>query len=341
MLTILTSSEDKQSAQRRLMRALHTSLPAKVKHKIGFPGPGKTREHAIRSIGFDSLYYAYSKPDYDDPIPRHWNTFGILRSDRSVQHIVVEINIPADRNDGRVSGFFARDPASGAVYLMHDGGIGGGRKGVGKEGFLADLSWDLEQVITGKTTRKGLRIADLDDPNIAGLIWQFVLQVDAFKRAATSRPELGGDQATDKRGNGPKKYFDEFWGSKRGGRAALFDYTSYHGLIVRALREEREATLSLGQQIGKDTFIDLYVWQDGKFAEIYEVKTKAERQSFYTAVGQLMTHGWQSGASRFLVVPEGNEFAPDCQAVLDHLGILIRRFAIVGTGVRAKVTLKT
>lgn len=341
MLEIVESETEKADVQRRFKTAIHAALPAQGSHKIGFPGPGETREHKIRSAGAESLYYAYSPPDDDVSIPRYWNSFGIFRPNAGVQQIVVEINIPSQFNDGRVAGFFARDPHDGKIYVMHDGGIGGGRKGIGKEAFLDYLGRNPEMVHHGRTVRTGLRISAIDDPNLSALLWDFVKEVNAFKRAAT-RTFLEPSSGLPPKPASMKfeNYFDEFWGRKQGDRRSKrIDYTSYHGLIVAALKRNREKSLKAKQQIGKNRLIDLGVWDNGTLCEVYEVKSSIGRQSLYTAIGQLMTHGWRSSIAKFLVIPEEIDLADDALDVLAHLGISIRRFAIEGRGVSAGVKL--
>lgn len=340
MLELVSQTDVNEQAQRRLMRALRNALPSQGRRRIGFPGGNV--EHEVRSTGSGSLYYAYSEPDEDSGIPRHWNSFGIFNADGGLQHIVVEINIPRGASDARVAGFFARDPATNAIYLMHDGGVGGGRKGIGKGAFLNYIARNPEPVSDGKNVREALRIADIADPNLTALLWQFVRQVDEFKHAAANgdlpvtdgdRPRPGNDSLDP--------YFSEFWGNVKGQRSGNFDYTSYHGLVVQTLKLDREANLLAGEEIRKSRLIDLYVSRGKQVIEVYEVKTKADRQSFYTAVGQLMTHGGQAAIRRILVVPKADEYGSDCIAALAQLDIAVRRFSIVGEGVDAKVRLDT
>lgn len=73
-------------------------------------------------------------PNEDDLTPRYWNPLGEYRANGNLQ-IAVELNVRTDSNSKRVSGFFAKDTQTGQVYLMHDGGVGGGRKGSAKPRF--------------------------------------------------------------------------------------------------------------------------------------------------------------------------------------------------------------
>jgi hypothetical protein len=68
-------------------------------------------------------------------VPRFWNAFGTELKETGSQSIVVEVNPPLRRLDGRASGLFAKNSA-GFTYLLHRGRVGGGAKGVGKNAFL-------------------------------------------------------------------------------------------------------------------------------------------------------------------------------------------------------------
>ena len=76
--------------------------------------------------------------------------------------ITVEVNIAIASNTHSVAGFFARDSATGILYLMHDGGVGGGVKGVGRSAFLA---WSGAQLVPTTDSsgrgRPGLIVAPL------------------------------------------------------------------------------------------------------------------------------------------------------------------------------------
>jgi hypothetical protein len=98
------------------------------------------------------------------------------------QTITVEANIPTKSNSARVAGFFARDPKTGAVYLMHDGGIGGGKPGVGRTQFLAWTRPELFLVErANRKPREAMLIGRVDSPDFPSRLWRLVKAVRAFK----------------------------------------------------------------------------------------------------------------------------------------------------------------
>jgi hypothetical protein len=126
-----------EAAKRAHQRKLEVSVRARLKPRgvrnIGFPSGN--RDEIVHAAGEGGLWSAFGDAE-DAKIPSRWNAFGVFADGRSAQAITVEINIPTKSNSAAVAGFFAEDPSSEAVYLMHDGGIGGGKSGVDGRPFL-------------------------------------------------------------------------------------------------------------------------------------------------------------------------------------------------------------
>jgi 5-methylcytosine-specific restriction protein A len=207
-------------AQSHLMRNLKFALVPMGPRTIGFRGGNVV--HPIFANGDGGLYYAYSEPRDDVPIKKHWNSFGVFRKDASAQLITVEINIPVGGNRPMVAGYFATDGATKKTYLMHNGAIGGGRKGIGQEAFLNYAAMPEVIVSTSSGTRRGLVIGDVSDPNLSALIWRYVRVVEQFKTevAAGSLTETLPGVPSDE-----TNYSPEFWGPKSGA-GKEFDYVA-------------------------------------------------------------------------------------------------------------------
>ncbi len=126
-----------------------------------------------------------------------------------------------------------------------------------------------------------------------------------------------------------EEYRKESSGRRRGIRRTEIDYISYHGDIVDLLRAEREDRKAPHEQILNSPLIDLFVRSHSTMKEIYEVKTSLERQSLYTAVGQLITHSVSvaDDVKRNLVVPVG-DMPDDLERCIKSLDIKVRRFRI-------------
>ncbi len=238
MLILVESKAAKRDAQMLLEASVMAHLERLGTKNIGFPS-GNVDE-TLYSNGDGQLWAAFSNAA-DAKIPRRWNAFGVYDFKRHAQVITVEINIPTTSNAASVAGFFAHDPAAGATYLMHDGSVGGGKKGVGRSAFMTWSGLDLEDVArTDGEERAGIIIGRVDDPDLAGRIWRFVKIVRDFK-AAVKQGDLENDAA--KRSIAEWDEFrSESSGRRKGRRRAEFDYVSYHGDVVEALRVECEAS---------------------------------------------------------------------------------------------------
>jgi len=328
MLIMVEDAADKSHAQEAMEATVIAQLARVGKRNIGFPSGNL--DEILYSNGDSSLWAAFSNFD-DARVPRRWNAFGVYEEKRQAQMITVEINVPTTSNSAAVAGFFARDPATNAIYLMHDGSVGGGKKGVGRYAFMSrpDLAReDVER--TDSEPRTGIVIGRVDDPGLAGRIWHFVQAVRAFKDAV-KRGDLDSDVARRTIAEWDA-FKSESAGRRRGRRRAEIDYVSYHGDIVEALRAEREAKAGATARVINSPLVDLMVKVGGAMTEIYEVKTSRDRQSLYTAIGQLMIHSLDAPADilRTLVLPEGDlpgGLAP-CFA---KLGITVRRFKLTAT----------
>lgn len=332
MLLLVTTPAKKRQFQNQLEEILTSTLKPKGSLKIGYRGPNF--EHDVFTLGRDKLWASFILLKQERSTTRFWNGFGIFQPDHPTQTIAVEINIPLESNSERVAGFFAEDPLTGAIYLMHSGKIGGGRKGIGKSAFLAWSKSELVDVATGYgETRSGLIIGNIHGTDLADRIWRFVQLVAAFKDAAVSG-DLDGAEFQSKV-SAFEQYRKEFSGRKHGKRTVGdIDYISYHGDVVQALHDERSAKLGNGETIGNNILMDLFVSKDGKLIELYEIKTNTDRQTLYTAIGQLITHSAGIALRRFIVVPDRERVPDDFIAALREHKIALRRFKVTGQKIK-------
>lgn len=326
MLELVTSRAEKIASQRLLAELIRKLWRGQERRRIVWRPDSIDLDIAHEG----QLWFAAHKAGADGGTLRYWNSFGAYERTGNL-NIGIEINIPIETNDRRVSGFFARDPETGTVYLMHDGGVGGGREGVNREAFLNWTGLKPSPVsVEGERPRLGLIVAPLHGDAIDASLSGFVRRAMDFKAAVRA-----GDLAAMTGGEGPNynDYFREFSGKKSGERRREFEYESRHGDIVDALATWASAGHN-GCRIVKNAYIDLGVEVDGRLTHLFEVKTNTDRQCMYTGVGQLLVHGAGSpGLKRFLVVPDGECLAEDIARSLSELAIGVVRFALHGRSV--------
>lgn len=258
---------------------------------------------------------------------KFWNAFGIFDHERGKQEITVEINFSV--NGGRTAGFFA-DSSDGHRYLMHTGGIGGGKVGVSRDAFMAWLKPELVAVQANGKVDAGILIAELGSPDLAQRIESFVMAVRSFKDAVNDglldRPEFSSSVATW------RDYRREFSGRKAGTVEVDLDYTSYHGDVVHALKAWVEGKDEKRSVVTNSPLIDLLVHIDGALSKVYEVKTSVSRQALYTGIGQLIVHTSGEDAGRTLVLPAKENLPNDIEAGLHEAGIEVLRYKLFRDG---------
>ena len=323
MLRLLEEISEKRAAQKKLQELLRDDLPTHTKRTIGWPGGNDTCD-----VYHDEAIWTRSYEKAGETTPRYWNAFGIYSKSGSLD-VGVEINIPTKTNTRKVAGFFAADE-NGTVYLMHSGGIGGGKKGVGKTAFLASSRPSLVGVVDhAGEVRLGLIVAPLIRRKLGAGVARFVKRVADFRKVVENKDAIqnphDGKTSYD-------KYLQEFSGKKRGNRTQEFEYMSWHGEIVDAIYAWRKARALHNEVVANDAFKDLYVRKGARIRELYEVKTSVDRQSIYTGLGQLSVHGGQ-GCVGILVIPAG-DLPTDIVESLERLKVRILRFSIKGRRVR-------
>lgn len=325
MFVQIEGIEEKRAAQTAMERSLKAALPSVGVRKMGFPGG--SRESDLISSGPGQLWCAF-EVSKGKAGQRRWNAFGVYDDTRSVQAITVEINIPVDSNTALVAGLFGQDPATGRVYLMHDGGVGGGKPGVGRDAFLAWSKATTEDVARSDgPPRQAIVIGDVEASDLHSRIWRFTQLVRDFKDAVAN-----GELETEELRRAIAGW-SEFHSESSGRRSWIanrkVDFVSYHGDVVEMLYSRRKAISSASEQILNSPLIDLYVRDGEAVTEIYEVKTSLERQALYTAVGQIVTHsvGAAQGVRRVLVIPEG-AVPEDLERCFETLDLEVRRFRL-------------
>ncbi|WP_181317529.1 HNH endonuclease [Photobacterium kishitanii] len=166
-----------------LLENLSASLQLSGNFNIGFPG-GSWNE----TIKFnDEIWFHHFEIADDATSPRYWNGFGLAQnlSNNKSNNIVVEINIPTNGINRRVAGFFAENEM-GEIGLFHRGGLGGGRKGVGKQAFLRWSSYELTPVLTDGINETAILVGLIESDNFPAKLYQFLLNIEGFKQLATS-----------------------------------------------------------------------------------------------------------------------------------------------------------
>jgi hypothetical protein len=333
MYTLLESKAEIASAQRKLEAAIRQSFKGKATTNIGYPGG---TEHGAKVVT-DGRHWFWSAdhPADKTPNPRRLNWFGLMpQAGGTGVEISVEINTPYEGKNNQVGGFFGRDNDSGQVYLFHSARVGGGTKGVSKEPFLTWTGHRLVEVFdaSGKA-REGVLVMPVEGLGAARPAVRYVDSIADFKRAV--RDGKTSTKSFLARQSRLRAFYGEAHGRRQGRRSSKIDYVSRHGEVVQALHDWRQAAgLRTGHQLFNDVLIDLgVVTRSDQLVEVYEVKTGADRQSVYTAIGQLFVHGNTPNCKRVMVLPGKDKLAPDLTQALQRNGIDLVLYDLTETAV--------
>lgn len=325
MLLLLESQSDIAEAQRKLESTMARAFVVRAKKNIGYPA-GTTRDANIFTDK-KLWYWSADLRDHDIPNPRRLNWFGVFTPEHNLQ-ITVEINTPYSGRNDQVAGFFARDTATGSVYLLHSGRVGGGTKGVGKLAFLAWADQTLvEAVDIEGNIREGVIVMPVEGQGAVKSLSRYIDQIARFKIAVRAG-DLSSPEFKQKRKE-LEEYYAEARGRRQGKRSSTIDYLSRHGEVVDALRLWRVSQgLPAGARLVKNVLIDLGLASGLDLVEVYEVKTSAARADLYAGIGQLLVHGSSSDCRRTLVLPRGEIIPPDVLAALRRCGIHLLHFEL-------------
>ncbi|HEL3242056.1 TPA: hypothetical protein UN036_001222 [Stenotrophomonas maltophilia] len=307
MFIMLESRTDIAAAQNSLKSTLEAQSDKTVKRTIGYPG-GHTPDQWLSAFG--NQWFWSGKTSKQDPSARRsLNWFGFY-SDEAGVDITVEINTVPEGLNNRIGGFFARHSETGVVYLFHSARVGGGRKGVGKEAFLAWSAHEPQHVTTADGgSREGVLVGPVSGKGASRSILRYVQSVADFKRAV---------------------------------REGAIDEPAFQNKllkfreVVEALKVWREEQgLLRGRRLVKSVLVDLGVekGRSNKLEEVYEVKTSIDRSCVYGGIGQLMVHG-NGDCRRVLVLPADGELLADLSAALDALGIELVRYRLGAASVK-------
>jgi hypothetical protein len=263
----------------------------------------------------------------DSETDRFWCCYGAEDpTSTNSLNITVEINPPRESFNRRLRGAFVKEPG-GQVFLAHSGGVGGGRKGIGRSAFLPFYGGKNRITVLWPDGGRSemILVGALGSRSLRQQVGAFVHEVHRFKaqvdvgKAPTSSLSRTADDA-----------FDPEFERRRGGYAprSAVESACNGGLIVGCLREALER---IGLTALKDRHRDLYVSdRSGRVKYLFAVSTGMTAADLYAGVGRLMIHGSRQADPplQVLVLPRGVN--PTVKPLLKRLGIRLVEYTWEG-----------
>jgi predicted Zn-dependent protease len=154
-------------------------------------------------------------------------------------------------------------------------------------------------------------------------LWVYIRPIVSISYSA----KLAKQKNTAVKESGAKYFSSEFNGATKVKGRELSESYVYHGIIVDSLKQYAENLHPLALVFNTQK-IDLAIEVSNEISHIFEVKTSADSQSVYTAVGQVLMHSvGLNNAEKVVVLPKNNENV-EVAKCLNELGIYLWLYTI-------------
>ena len=320
-LKVITDPKEIEKARDRFKNTLQEGTSQKLSRTIGWHGGSKKVDvYWWDKVGFWAGFVDHERGDY-------WSAFGTSDpTDRKNLTITCEVNVPFEGIDRRVAGVFACDD-TGKIFIGHNGKIGGGRKGIGKDLFWKNYRGPeaVNVCFPDGVELEMALIGHVDGKSLPEQMAHFIHEVERIKSIVMSKESTAQVESKINIGYNP-----EFSGKRNVyPLGKTVEATCYHGLVVDALVRQIKKRGLL--QFGNDQSRDLYILdKSGCVRCLFEVKTDLSTSSVYSAIGQLMFHTAEyqkMPPTRIMVLPgQPNEKTKD---ILTRLNIRIIPYSLI------------
>lgn len=312
-LRAITKRKEVEDYRKLLKEKLDTITTKKIPIRYSSPKGISDEEIASYSEQYKIWWYFSGKED------QYWNPFG--KGEPRPHKAVTgrcQINMNKEGLNRSIGGAFAKDN-EGHLYLMHNGTIGGGKRGVSKKPFLDWYPAPLLDVDFDGAKAKYFIVAEFESPYFFEQISFFVHQVYDFKEDQGRASQAGkiNPRANKILANGESDFRNPYSLPER-----TVIPSADHARITNALL----AKLTIdGYNAKRTRLIDTCILnEDDEISHIFEVKSLLTTQSLYTAIGQLMIYGLKHQAKYYLVIE--NTISAKLKTDVSSLGIEVITF---------------
>ncbi len=297
---------------KRLSETLKRGLRHAETRTVGTPGGSFRAKVLFQSGRGNSVFWWSGRQSRDKSAMTNLFGHGMPGSSDPLM-IDVQFNIPVVRFSRRRGGAFIRHLPSGKIILAHRGIVALGHGRISKHILFEKIDITLREAETGSGSFEFLPIGELGSPKLVLDIGRFSRQLRLSVQSTKAKgAKIDGDASRPATGNQSvlpaklREYFDEFSGHRnlKSRQETVADW--YHGKVVRALRD---ALSDSPRPAMKSREIDL-IGFEAKKTFLFEVKTSANTQSVYTALGQLAVHAsavalqFKTSPVKVIVLPE-------------------------------------
>jgi hypothetical protein len=276
MFTIVSIKTEIEKLHLQISKQLEQHITERMKVYVGYKG-----ENLLLDVNYSevlNIWWTFQKIS-----DKYWNSYGVgMPSKKGNNSITCEINYPLDGIYTQLAGGLAKNE-DGEVILIHSGRIGGGRKGIGKTLFKDNYIGEIVEISIKNRIHEYVPVGSLNSIRFANQVALFVKEIARIKELIKTKPPAVPTDTAEKKIK--TTFNDEFWGKKSITKIHSGVAICDHGLIVNSFKEFLQQK---GLPVANDRQRDLYVIKKGEIDTVYEFKTDINRQSVYSAIGQLM-----------------------------------------------------
>jgi hypothetical protein len=187
MTKVLESRDAIFHAQKAFERSIRSHSSETISVTIGFQsGNTPANVHWLPSL---NIWAFFGEPPLEkSPGERYWNVFGVGKPSGLIP-IACEINSPKVGLNRQAAGAFAISE-NGKILLVHRGIFTAGGR-VPYDYTHSHFRWKWVSVLDGSRTANIMPIGDLDSPNLAASVRDFIVEVIRFKKIARDHPWSG------------------------------------------------------------------------------------------------------------------------------------------------------
>lgn len=276
MLSVITNGVEIKRLLNRFHKQLREYMTESITGLVGYPGGNFS--DTVQYSPMLNIWLSKAEHNQDE---KYWNGFGIGRPlEGKNNSLSGEINFPHEGINRRIAGVFARAD-DGSITVLHRGGIGGGRTGIGKTFFLDNFRGDFLNAIDDIRESTFCLVGELDSVYFGHQVSTFIQEIQRVKRL----PSLSNTPNFDVLLSFP--YTDEHSGITITENSEPIVRSRTHGIITNALASElRRRNISHANDRNRDLFI-----HDGhRITTLFEVKTSSSTDCLYSAIGQLLLY---------------------------------------------------
>lgn len=179
-MKLLNKKEEILKAHLTIIKMFEKSATGGIVGSVGYQGGAE--EVYIEYSEKVRFWWIYESEPYWEGSNKLWNVFGLgIPKENSLHNIVCEINYEIDNYNPKLGGALAKDKY-GNLFLLHNGNIGGGRKGIGKVAFRKNYKLPLVSITLNGETQEFAIVGAINSKHFLKEVLSFIREIYRIKK---------------------------------------------------------------------------------------------------------------------------------------------------------------